>query len=165
MTEARRLVLMRHATAESAGAGDSARALAPRGVREAGWMGTWLSGQGVRPDAALVSAARRAQQTWRGVAGSAGWQIVPQISEALYSASAETALDLIRDTDATARTFLVVGHNPTLSMLVHQLDDGTWGRGSYGFEPGTAAILEVPGDWSELAYAGCRVVALHGPTG
>ena len=70
----RRLILMRHAKSSWADPGqrDLDRPLNKRGRRSAALVGGWLKRKGYRPDQALVSSARRAQETWSGVVGEAG---------------------------------------------------------------------------------------------
>ncbi|MEE3099475.1 MAG: histidine phosphatase family protein, partial [Pseudomonadota bacterium] len=69
-----RLVLMRHAKSDwgDPGLGDHDRPLNDRGRRAAPRMGAWLAAQGAFPDAALLSSARRVQETWAGVLDGAG---------------------------------------------------------------------------------------------
>ena len=60
------LILLRHAKAESASSTgrDIDRPLTERGHRDAAIMGRVLAQAGFIPDLALVSTARRAQETW-----------------------------------------------------------------------------------------------------
>ena len=68
----RQLILMRHAQAVGAApaGGDRERALSAAGRAEAVRIGQALKARGVRPDLAMVSAARRTRETWTGVASS-----------------------------------------------------------------------------------------------
>ena len=61
-----RLILMRHAQAESSApsGGDEARPLSAAGRAEALLMGRALAERGLKPDLALVSTAVRTRQTW-----------------------------------------------------------------------------------------------------
>jgi len=64
----KRLILMRHGKAERSNVGgDFERALTERGLADAALMGRLLADEGLTPDRALVSAARRTQQTWNAV--------------------------------------------------------------------------------------------------
>lgn len=166
MQQSRHLVLIRHAEAEQAAPTDLERALTPDGRRAAAAAGAWLATV-VVPDHALVSAARRAQQTWAEVAAGGGWALAADVSPALYSAEQDTALDLVREAPAEARALVVVGHNPTMASLVQILDDG---RGdpaaetavvTRGFPPGAVAVFEYDGDWADLDLTSARLVALH----
>ena len=61
-----RLILLRHGKAESVAesGGDFERGLTERGRRDAALIGRVLADAGITPDLALVSAARRARETW-----------------------------------------------------------------------------------------------------
>ena len=115
------LIVVRHARAEQSAATDLERRLLPRGAADAMDAGRWLSGEGVVPDAALVSAAMRAQETWASLAIGLGTDVEPQVERGLYTADPDTALDLVRLTDDRSHTLAVVGHNPTVASLASLL--------------------------------------------
>ena len=163
---ARRLVVMRHARAEPGGETDELREVAQRGWDDAMEAGAWLAESGVTPDGALVSAARRAGSTWAALAEGGAFQVTPTYSDSLYTASPETALDLVRETDESVRALVVVGHNPTMAYLAQLLDDGSGeedaGREmATGFPPCALAVFEVSGPWSRLDLASAHLAAFH----
>ena len=167
--QSRRLLLVRHARAEQGGATDAERALTEEGTQAAealgSWLGSWLGDRQLRPDQALVSAALRAVETWEGLARGAGWDLEPTLSQPLYSAEPETALDLVREVDAGAGTVVLVGHNPTVGSMAQLLDDGEGDEAAgtslatSGFPPGAVAVLEHDGEWADLAWGGARLAA------
>lgn len=158
----RLVVLVRHARAGQA-ASDAERPLTDEGLRSAEATGDWLLGQGVHPDRALVSAARRAEETWAALARGAGWSLEPDLTTALYSAEPETALDLLREAGEAA-TVVLVGHNPTIGTMAQLLDDGEGdtaageAMAAEGFSPGAVALLEHAGAWSDLTWGAGRLV-------
>ena len=163
----RTLVVMRHGEAEPTGPSDLERALAAPGHDEAEGVGRWLRERGVTPDAALVSAARRTRETWERVSAAAGWALVPTVDDGLYTADAETALDLVRLLDDTVVTALLVGHNPTVHSLVSLLDDGE-GDAEAGnemllgtFPTSATAVLTCTGPWGDLAPGRASLVGYH----
>ena len=165
--QTRTLVVMRHAKAEQHGPTDFERRLADRGEGDARAAGTWLAGQGLEPDLALVSAAVRTRQTWDGVADGAGWDAdLAEYDESLYAAGPESALDLVREVDDDVRTLVVVGHNPTMAYLAQLLDDGEGDQEAsaemvVGYPTSAMTVFEVEGDWKDLDEAGARVLAHH----
>ncbi len=165
----RRIVVMRHATAEQHGRTDFHRGLSRRGRAEADAVGAWLSEQIAPPDLALVSAASRAVETWHGVCGGAGWGVEPQFERGLYTAMEDTALDLVRRADDSARTVMLLGHNPTMASVATLLDDGlgdaeaTSRFAVAGYPAGCVAVFEYAGDWCELSHESSRLVAFHAP--
>jgi phosphohistidine phosphatase len=164
---ARTLGLVRHAKAEASAPSDHERRLAERGRQDAAEAGRWLAGIGVAPDHALVSDAARAVETWEELALGAGWDPDAETSAGLYAAGPESALDLLRDCPPEARTLVVVGHNPTMATLAELLDDGEGDEDAItelvtgGFPTAAVAVLDVEGDWSDLAESGATVRAFH----
>jgi phosphohistidine phosphatase len=157
---------MRHGKAEPGGETDHDRELAQRGWNDALEAGGWLADSGFEPDAALVSAARRAAATWLAVAEGGSFAVEAVYSESLYSAGPEAALDLVRETDDGINTLVVVGHNPTMAYLAQLLDDGTGDEESgremaTGFPTSALASFEVSCPWVELDLASARLVAFH----
>ncbi|MCA1981912.1 SixA phosphatase family protein [Nocardioides nematodiphilus] len=163
----RTLVIMRHAKAEASAPTDFERRLTDRGHADALEAGGWLAERVAAPDDALVSGAARTSETWEDVATGAGWDLdVAQHVDALYSAGSDATLDLIRDTDDTTQTLVVIGHNPTVGMLAQLLDDGNGDEEASidlvsGFPTSAVAVFEVDGDWDELEEAGGTLVAYH----
>ncbi|MGA0602168.1 SixA phosphatase family protein [Caulobacter sp. KR2-114] len=122
----RRLILFRHAKAEPRGRGqdDIDRPLAPRGREDAALIAGVLAREKLTPDLALVSAAKRTQETWdcaRAAFPAARMEVV----DALYNASAE---EIMAEAEAWAdegETLIIVGHNPGLHELaVMLLEEG-----------------------------------------
>ncbi len=166
----RQLVVLRHAKAEPGGETDVARELAQRGWDDALEAGRWLADKGFVPEAALVSAARRATSTWLALVEGGSFEGDATYSDSLYSAGPETALDLVRETDDAVTSLVVVGHNPTMAYLAQLLDDGTGDEDAaremaVGFPPGALAWFEVEGGWSGLDLASARLVGFHARRG
>lgn len=166
-SDGRRLVLMRHAKAEPTAPSDHGRALAARGLADADRAGQWLREQGIDADAALVSDALRAQQTFEQVAAGAEWDVAPELSAGLYDASPDTAFDLIRQTDPDVATLVVIGHNPTMAYLAELVDGGdgdaeaTTGMLTRGFPTSALAVFSVPDDWCDFGPGTGRLEAFH----
>lgn len=162
----RTLVVVRHSKAEPSAPTDAERALAGSGVEDARALGRWCSAQGLRPDTALVSAARRAEQTWLALAEGAGWTLTPDLDPGLYTAGPDTALDLVRVLDPQTSTVVLVGHNPTMAFLAQLLDDGEGDADaesamSRGFPTSACAVFSVEGAWEDLEPATARLAAFH----
>lgn len=160
------LVVMRHAKAEPSVTTDAERALTRRGVRDAGAAGAWLAASGVQADHALVSAALRTRQTWETVAGAAGWGVEASYDEGLHTAGPETTLDLVRAVPPDVSTLVVVGHNPTVSLLAQLLDSGEGDPGAadqmlMGFPTAAVALLAVRGPWADLGAGMAGVTGFH----
>jgi len=112
-----RLILLRHAKTEATAAsgGDFERGLTERGRRDAGLMGRTLAEAGLSPDRVLVSAARRAQETWRMMAD---WfpvaAVEPRRDLYLAQAGAIAAVVEADQAEHAEGVLMVIGHNPGL---------------------------------------------------
>ena len=160
------LVIMRHAKAEPSAPSDHERVLTDRGTADADEAGAWLRGTGTTPGRALVSDAARTRGTWAALAGSAGWDVVPEYDASLYAAGPDTALDLLRETDDTVDTLVVIGHNPTMAYVAQMLDDGDGDAEAVaamneGFPTSAVAVFAVDGAWADLEMGGARLTAFH----
>ena len=143
----RRLILMRHAEAEpSSPTGDFDRALSSRGRSDAEAMGRALAARGLRPDLALVSEARRAQQTWDEASHAFG-DVVTATDRAIYEAGPEELRHMIEAAEERSGTLVLVGHNPAVHRLAVDLmieqaaAPSTLERLTGGFPPGAAVIF------------------------
>jgi len=165
----RTLVVMRHAKAEQAGPSDYERPLSQRGHRDAAAVGGWLADQGFVPDEVLVSAALRTRETWEHVRRGAGdsWSgPAASYDRGLYAAGVDTALDLVRRVEESCERLLVIGHNPTVALLAHLLDDGEGDTAAanelaLGFPTSATAVFAHPGSWADLAPGAARLSGHH----
>ncbi len=162
----RLIVVMRHAKAEQVGPTDFERALADRGHADAAEAGAWLAARGFVPDHALVSAARRTQETWASLVAGGGWDLDPELDRGLYAAEPETALALVRRSDPQSRRLVLVGHNPTMAYLAQLLGDGRAPDGlerelMTGFPTSALAVFAHDGEWPDLVDGSARLLAYH----
>lgn len=121
-----RLILLRHGKSgwDDPSLDDFDRPLAPRGLRNVPEMGRRLVRRGLTPELILTSTAVRALSTARAVARELGYR-EDRLVEApeLYLASPAVILAAVRQAPDSARTLMVVGHNPGLTALANMLDD------------------------------------------
>jgi phosphohistidine phosphatase len=75
-----------------------------------------------------------------------------------YDASALTLLYLARELPSSCRAALLIGHNPAISELAASL--GT----SLRFPTAAVAVLEVGGDWADLAAGRTRLLDFTAPS-
>jgi phosphohistidine phosphatase len=162
----RLLVIMRHGKAESFAPEDHRRRLTERVAREAHAAGRWLAAEGLVPTHAFVSSAVRTQETWADLVAATGAEIEPVLSDAIYTAGPDSALDILRGTPDDAEVVLYVGHNPTAASLAHVLDDGDPDQEAFrtmtaGFPTSAMAVLDVHVPWAELDAASARLVRFY----
>lgn len=145
-----RLILMRHAEAESAaGSGrDRDRALSARGRSDAAAMGRALAARGWKPDLALVSPATRTRQTWDLLHDAFG-DVQIRDDEALFNGGAGILRRLVREAGEEAGCLMVVAHNPGVHVLAVEYliesaaSPSALDRMSGGFPPGAAAVFAI----------------------
>lgn len=145
----RRLILMRHAEAvASSPDGDHGRPLSDRGHLEARAVGRALADRGARPDHALVSSARRAQETWEGLSAAFG-DVILEVARDLYDADSHALRQRIEAVEDDCGTLVLVGHNPAVHRLAVDLmiDQAAAPSGmdalAGGFPPATAVVFSV----------------------
>jgi len=150
----RRLMLLRHAKTERAEPGerDRDRKLTNRGRADAPTVGAYMARHGLIPDLALVSPARRAEETWTLVAAAFAKAPRVVIDERIYNANPEKLITVIGES-RRARSLLLVGHNPSLHDLAVALiasgDVEARERVSEKLPTSALVVIDLPlNDWS-----------------
>jgi|SRR5579884_1251774 len=142
------LWLLRHADAAD-GTPDDARPLTKKGIRQAHAAGQALAHLGVTLDACLSSPKRRALETAELACEPLGLAITaePQLSGGPFDAEALVA---------GLGDVLLVGHEPSMSLTVHDLT-GAHSRmskgGLAGIERGELLVLLRPAELAAIAGA------------
>jgi phosphohistidine phosphatase len=158
-----RLMLFRHAkSAYPAGVEDHERPLAERGRNAAPQIGRYMADHGLVPELAVVSTARRAQETWRLAADALGRGVPQKDEKRIYEAGSAAILDVIRSTKASVATLLLVGHNPGFQDLALELigdgDKDDLARLRKKFSTAGLAVIDFDlKHWSDVSSAGGRL--------
>ena len=143
---------MRHAKSDwSENVADFERVLNKRGRKNCLALRTWFMENNIKPDAAIVSSAKRTQHTFELIFGIP--EIRPgiiQYDEILYQGNREQIVQTIRNSILTYNTILVIGHNPTISEVARSLCVPGQKENLPVFPTGTLAILSFPK--SEFEY-------------
>jgi phosphohistidine phosphatase len=152
----RRLLLLRHAKAVPQSCEDDfGRVLTESGRNDARRIGEWMAGENLIPDRALYSGAARARETYEIVAKALPGAREAVEQNALYEATRFLIVGLLRELPASARSHLVVGHNPGMADVAHLLT----GEGAASERLRLAAKFPTAGlaviafdrpDWSDL---------------
>ena len=155
-----RLILTRHAKSgwDDPELSDHDRPLNDRGRGDAPRIGAWLRHNGYLPDAALVSSARRTQETWERLSPELGGAIAMHSLHSLYHAEAETILAHLKA--QSAPRIMVIGHNPCIGDCARRLVDAPPAHPRFLDYPTCATLVaEFAGhDWSALDWWSGRVV-------
>ncbi|WP_024802057.1 histidine phosphatase family protein [Nocardia sp. BMG51109] len=160
----RNLILMRHGKSSyPPGVTDHERPLAPRGRREAGLAGDWLRSALPPVDAVLCSDAARTRETLAATGVTAPVSYEP----AIYEASPQALIDLVRLGDDDVRTLLLIGHAPGMPATAWELaanrDSAPAEELSRKFPTSALAVLEFGRPWADVDPGTGELVRFHVP--
>ncbi|HEV7456008.1 MAG TPA: histidine phosphatase family protein [Roseococcus sp.] len=168
----RQLLLFRHAKSswDDARLTDHARPLNTRGRKAADAMAAEMRELGLVPDVVLVSSARRTLQTLEALQPLEGSPII-EVMDDLYLAPWPAMLDVLRRLPQTARSAMVIGHNPGLHDLAlallgpagAALGSAAAQRLAAGFPTGALAEFTLAAPWAQLGEGGGRLVRFLAP--
>ena len=159
------LMVMRHSkSAYPLGIADHDRPLNERGCRDAQAARQWFAQMSPDVDEVWVSSAERAQQTWAlvepGLHSSTSTLTSVTTLPDLYEASLDELMSLL--STCTAKTLLVIAHNPGLEQLISTLV----GMDPLGWLPSirmkypTGAICTMRlGAWTDLAPGQAELIS------
>jgi phosphohistidine phosphatase len=146
---------------------DRLRPLAPRGDGAVAALARHRRPTAVAPGLVLCSPARRAVQTWEGVAPGVPPGTPVTIDEAIYGADSDELLARLREVPPRIRSVLLIGHNPEVQELAVDLvgsgDAGLRERLMTKFPTGALATLDAPGNWRDLAWGAATLLAFVVP--
>jgi phosphohistidine phosphatase len=160
------LLLMRHGKAvERDGAGDRARRLTPRGMRDSAAMGVDI-GHSFRPDRILCSPAARTRETLDALHAGLGQVADVWFVEELYDPPGDYT-GIIAANAGHAGRLLVIGHNPavqeTTITLMGAGDAKLRGAIHDKFPTSAVAVLDLDRDWPEMQPLSGKLVAFLRP--
>lgn len=155
----KRLILMRHAKSgwDDPLLDDHDRPLNQRGRLASVLMGTFLAEAGLAPDLALISSARRTQETWERMALGRPSQVKPD----LYLAGPLAIINAAQAADDSAGTVLILGHQPGMEDAANRF----CAEGLLDGYP-TAKITVIGFDvskWRDLSFSTGRILQEASP--
>ena len=146
-----RITLIRHGKAEMPriGGNDFERELIQRSRRNAEAVGKFMQSHKMLPDLVLVSPALRTRQSYELM--SASWTHLPRVAydNKLYEVSAETLLHLIFEHGRDAESVAVIGHNPSLVVLLTHFVGLTDRELNLGYFP-TCCVADIGFDAAKI---------------
>jgi len=147
------LLLLRHAQTEgfSRSGLDFDRELTPEGRQHMQAQANYMHQTGLIPGYALISNAKRTQQSWQVL--SDNWQPnLPDaaIEESLYLAEPETLQASVARLPQELESALILAHNPGLQQLTQLYDP----HFSAEFNTSMLVVIQIAAEsWSEVANA------------
>ena len=150
----RTLILTRHAKSSWSDPtlDDFDRPLNGRGKRSAKAIGEWLADAGHVPGEIILSGARRTMDTWTGISKALPSEVAMRSEPALYHASAGSLLAVLRG--ASARTVMLIGHNPGIADFADRIVKGRVDLPRFGDYPTCAtAVIRFPAEaWRDVDW-------------
>ncbi|TDC82211.1 histidine phosphatase family protein [Actinomadura sp. 7K507] len=137
------LIVLRHAKAVAGlGVADVDRTLNDRGRRDAAAAGEWLRETDLVPGRVLCSTAVRTRETL------ALLDVDAEVSfeSGIYDNDPDGLVELVSQTPDDVGRLLLVGHNPSVHQLVHDLT----GSAPDSFPTCAFAVIELPGGWADV---------------
>lgn len=153
-----RIYLLRHGKSGPAepGGHDFDRSLDPQGYAETEVVADKAADRNYRPDVIISSTALRCRQTTDALRRAMGLTLEPMFVDGLYNGSASIYLSIIAGQTAS-RSVMLIGHNPTMELLLQSLVSGDSLQHSMpnGFPTAGLAVIDhagtdgtVSGDWA-----------------
>ena len=139
---------------------DHARPLNARGRRAAQAMAAAIRDLGLSPDVVLVSSARRTLQTLEAISPFADSPLVEPMDD-LYLAPWPRLLEILRRAPETARSVMLIGHNPGLQDLALALAGANAAaarRMAEGFPTCALAEFSIATPWHDLDEGAGRLI-------
>jgi len=169
----RQLLLLRHAKSswDDPSLADHARPLNTRGRRAATAMAAAMQDLGLSPDVVMVSSARRTLQTLEAISPFPDSPLIEPMDD-LYLAPWPRMLDMLRQAPETARSVMLIGHNPGLQDLALALAGPAAMAGpsavaarrmAEGFPTCALAEFTIATPWRDLAEGGGRLIRFMAP--
>ena len=155
------LMVMRHGKSdwEADAPDDHARPLTRRGVASAERMGEVIRDLGLAPGLVVSSTAQRARATAELARLAGGWSTRLILADELYGASVQDTLDVVSRLGEEHERLMVVGHQPTWSMLVQHLTGARC-----AMRTASVADIEMLSDtWSSVTSSSGTLVTLLQP--
>ncbi len=160
-----RLILTRHAKSSwnSPALDDHDRPLNDRGRAAARAVGKWLRENRFCPNTVISSTARRTAETWSAIAQSCQGDSEVQFTSALYLASPEQMLRVLKN--SKGESVLLLGHNPGTAMLAEALVQNAPTHPKFTRYPtaATTVIAFDAGNWADVVLHSGQVDAFIVP--
>lgn len=137
---------------------DFDRPLNGRGRKSAAAIGEWLRSEGWLPQEVIVSSAARTIETWHRMAPDMPAATVMRSEPALYHASADTMLEVLRQ--ARSGVVMMIGHNPGIAEFANRLATRPFDHSRFDDQPtGATSIIQFEvSNWNDVAWGTGNVV-------
>lgn len=142
--------ILRHAKSswDNRNLSDFERPLAKRGIKDAKKLNALLLKNNFNIDKVFCSKALRAKETFDLTADGFNFPIEDATySDDLYFGDTNNIINFLQDLDDKYKNVLIIGHNPTLHMLIESLT----GKYIERFTTCNLAVISFKGEWKRLS--------------
>jgi phosphohistidine phosphatase len=140
------LILLRHGEAGFSSGTDFQRPLTSKGKEHLDRLGQNLQGANIKLDYLYCSSATRTRETaeiikkYLEVSGE-------EYTKEIYEGNLEAILNLLENVPDEAESCMLIGHNPTISVLASHLTQSNY----IGLQPGMMAVIDLEiSDWKMI---------------
>lgn len=134
----KQLLLLRHGEASFSQGMDLDRQLTQKGKEKLNLMGETLLKNGFSVDLMYCSDTTRTQETAAIIKNYL--PITEEVfTRKIYNSDLNTLLEILENTDEAIESCLLVGHNPTISLLLSHISNSNY----IGMQPGMLARIEL----------------------
>lgn len=147
----KQLYILRHAKSSwgNKDLEDFDRPLANRGEKDAKKLCAFVEMNGLVVDKVMCSNAKRTKETFDLIANGFNFPIEDAFyTEDLYFGDVKNIVNSLRKLDEELNNILIIGHNPTLHMLVETLTENIINK----FATCNLAIINIKGEWKTLDF-------------
>ncbi len=140
------LILLRHGEAGFSDSVDFQRQLTSRGKEILKRLGENLPGHLLKVDFLYCSSATRTRETAEIIKKYI--QVGDEVYlKEIYDGNLDSLLSLLESTSNAVETCMIIGHNPTISVLASHLTHSSY----IGLQPGAMAVLELEiSEWNMI---------------
>ena len=152
----KQIFLLRHAKSDwsTTGQQDFDRGLASRGIKDISLISDYVKKNNFKLDEVLCSSANRTKETFDLCADGFDFDIKnAKYYDDLYYGNHESIIDLLVNVNQSANSVLVVGHNPTMHILLEQLT----GLSIIKYPTSTLAQIILQKEWKDLLLNKCEL--------
>ena len=158
----KQIFLLRHAKSDwsTLGQQDFERPLVKRGINDVLLISQYIQDNKHSVDAVFCSSAVRTKETFDLCAHSFNFSIEKATYlDELYFGSADKAIKLIKGLNNNLSSVLLVGHNPTMHILLEEIT----GKTIDSFSTCALAQICIENSWKDLSLKNCELKSFIRP--
>jgi phosphohistidine phosphatase len=158
----KQIFLLRHAKSDwnNLSQQDFDRTLAKRGIEDANLLSQYIKEKHYLISRVFCSSAERAKQTFDICSDGFNFKIEnATYLEDLYFGECDQIINLIQCQAESLSSILIVGHNPTLHLLLEKLTKKTIKK----FSTCSLAEINIENSWKDLSLKKCKLKSFIKP--